>query len=177
MPSLSLLPYLSPSLPFLSLLPPLSACTCTVSTTSLFLPPSPFLLPPSLLQAIAEMIQFCRQELFPRKTLHVQGWALIEAAGYRSGPVADCVPTHFASVCVCVCVCVCVHVRFTSLCLFSSFVDSSEKEEDCVVLQCREKNQLCVARSVHCLERDQICTYPLTYTVVYMTLYVLIQCM
>ena len=86
-------------------------------------------------------------------------------------------------VCVCVCVCVCVHVRvrmrvrFTFLCLFSSFVDSSEKEEDCVVLQCREKNQLCVARSVHCLERDQIRTYPLTCTGVYMTLYVLIQCM
>ena len=34
-------------------------------------------------QAIAEMIQLCREELFPTKTLHVQGWALIEAAGYR----------------------------------------------------------------------------------------------
>ena len=34
-------------------------------------------------QAIAEMIQLCREELFPTKALHVQGWALIEAAGYR----------------------------------------------------------------------------------------------
>ena len=34
-------------------------------------------------QAIAEMIQLCREELFPTKTLHVQGWALVEAAGYR----------------------------------------------------------------------------------------------
>ena len=34
-------------------------------------------------QAIAEMIQLCREELFPTKTLHVQGWALIKAAGYR----------------------------------------------------------------------------------------------
>ena len=30
----------------------------------------------------------------------------------------------------------------------SSFVGSSRKEEDCVVLQCREQNQLCMARSV-----------------------------
>ena len=34
-------------------------------------------------QAIAEMIQVCREELFPNKTLTVIGWALVEAAGYR----------------------------------------------------------------------------------------------
>ena len=34
-------------------------------------------------QAIAEMIQLCREELFPTKMLHVLGWALVEAAGYR----------------------------------------------------------------------------------------------
>ena len=34
-------------------------------------------------QAIAEMIQLCREELFPVKTHHVVGWALVEAAGYR----------------------------------------------------------------------------------------------
>ena len=34
-------------------------------------------------QAIAEMIQLCREELFPNKTLSVVGWALVEAAGYR----------------------------------------------------------------------------------------------
>ena len=34
-------------------------------------------------QVIAEMIQLCREELFPTKTHHVTGWALIEAAGYR----------------------------------------------------------------------------------------------
>ena len=62
-------------------------------------------------QAVAEMVQLCREELFPTKTLTVVGWALVEAAGY-------------------------------------SFVDSSRKEEDCVMLQCREQNQLCVARSV-----------------------------
>ena len=28
-----------------------------------------------------------------------------------------------------------------------SFVELSRKEEDCVLLQCREKNQLCVAKS------------------------------
>ena len=62
-------------------------------------------------QAIAEMVQLCREELFPTKTLTVVGWALVEAAGY-------------------------------------SFVEGSRKEEDCVLLQCREKNQLCVARCV-----------------------------
>ena len=62
-------------------------------------------------QAIAEMVQLCREELFPTKTLTVVGWALVEAAGY-------------------------------------SFVEGSRKEEDCVVLQCREQNQLCVARYV-----------------------------
>ena len=62
-------------------------------------------------QAIAEMVQLCREELFPTKTLMVVGWALVEAAGY-------------------------------------SFVEGSRKEEDCVVLQCREQNQLCVARYV-----------------------------
>ena len=61
-------------------------------------------------QAIAEMVQLCREELFPTKTLTVVGWALVEAAGY-------------------------------------SFVEGSRKEEDCVVLQCREQNQLCMARS------------------------------
>ena len=30
-----------------------------------------------------------------------------------------------------------------------SFVEGSHKEEDCVLLQCREKNQLCVARCVY----------------------------
>ena len=35
----------------------------------------------------------------------------------------------------------------TILCLLpGSFVASSRKEEDCVLLQCREKNQLCMAR-------------------------------
>lgn len=34
-------------------------------------------------QAIAEMIQLCREELFPTKTHTVIGWALVEAAGYR----------------------------------------------------------------------------------------------
>ena len=33
-------------------------------------------------QAIAEMAQLCREELFPTKTLTVVGWALVEAAGY-----------------------------------------------------------------------------------------------
>ena len=62
-------------------------------------------------QAIAEMVQLCREELFPTNTLTVVGWALVEAVGY-------------------------------------SFVEGSRKEEDCVVLQCREQNQLCVARYV-----------------------------
>lgn len=62
-------------------------------------------------QVIAEMVQLCREELFPTKTLTVVGWALVEAAGF-------------------------------------SFVEGWRKEEDCVVLQCREQNQLCVARSV-----------------------------
>ena len=34
-------------------------------------------------QTIAEMIQLCREELFPTETHHVLGWALVEAAGYR----------------------------------------------------------------------------------------------
>ena len=61
-------------------------------------------------QAIAEMVQLCREELFPTKSLAVVGWALVEVAGY-------------------------------------SFVEGSGKEEDCVLLQCREQNQLCMARS------------------------------
>ena len=63
------------------------------------------------LQTIADMIQQCRQFLFPNKSLHVQGWALVEAAGY-------------------------------------SFLESSQKEEDCVMLECREMSQLCLVRSV-----------------------------
>ena len=41
----------------------------------------------------------------------MQGWALVEAAGY-------------------------------------SFLESSQKEEDCVMLECREMSQLCLVRSV-----------------------------
>ena len=85
----------------------------------------------------AEMIQVCREELFPNKTLTVIGWALVEAAGYRyiyAYTIGLCL------ICACVCVFMCLNV--------SSFVESSRKEEDCIVLQCREQNQLCMARSV-----------------------------
>ena len=34
-------------------------------------------------QVIAEMVQLCREELFPTKTHTVIGWALVEAPGYR----------------------------------------------------------------------------------------------
>ena len=66
---------------------------------------------PSLPQTVADMVQQCRDVLFPNKFLRVEGWALVEAAGY-------------------------------------SFLESSQKEEDCVMMQCREKSQLCIARSV-----------------------------
>jgi len=63
---------------------------------------------PSLLQTVADMVQQCREVLFPNKFLRVEGWALVEAAGY-------------------------------------SFLESSQKEEDCVMMQCREQSQLCIA--------------------------------
>ena len=66
---------------------------------------------PSFPQTVADMVQQCREVLFPNKFLRVEGWALVEAAGY-------------------------------------SFLESSQKEEDCVMMQCREQSQLCIARSV-----------------------------
>ena len=60
-------------------------------------------------QAVTDIIQHCKNELFADKSLHLQAWALVEAAGY-------------------------------------SFVESSQKEELCVLIQCRESSQLCIIR-------------------------------
>lgn len=61
------------------------------------------------LQTIVDIIQRCKKDLFPVTYALVQGWALMEAAGY-------------------------------------SFLKDSKKEELCVILHCRKKSQLCVAR-------------------------------
>ena len=51
------------------------------------------------------MIETCKNELYPVTTeIDIQGWALVEAAGYR----CVCMSVH---ACVCVCMCVCVRVR------------------------------------------------------------------
>ena len=58
------------------------------------------------------MIQHCKQELFPDRGLHVQGWALVEPEGY-------------------------------------SFMENCRIDNECVIMQCREKSHLCVARLAH----------------------------
>ena len=63
--------------------------------------------------------------------------------------------------------CSLVNVDKTDQC---SFVESSRKKEDCVVLQCREKNQLCVARLVEhimCIYLSLLLAPPCIYTIVY----------
>ncbi len=61
------------------------------------------------MQDVTDMIQKCRGDLYPNPHLHVQCWAMMEAAGY-------------------------------------SFLESSQTEELCVLMQCREHADLCVAR-------------------------------
>ena len=52
-----------------------------------------------------------------------------------------------------------------------SFVESSRKEEDCVMLQCREKNQLCVARLVEHIYLSSLLAPSYIYTIVYGMIY------
>ena len=63
------------------------------------------------LQAVLDIIQHCKNEIFPNKALHLQCWALMEAAGH-------------------------------------SFVSSSQKEELCILIQCRESSQLMFVKYV-----------------------------
>jgi hypothetical protein len=59
-------------------------------------------------QAIADIINTCRNELYPNVSVLVKGWALVEPSGY-------------------------------------SFVPSSDKDEDAVLLLCKERRHICVA--------------------------------
>ena len=89
---------------------------------------------------IADMIQQCKHELFNNKYLHIQGWAVMEAAGYRL--VVLCTRCH----------CIMIYLAVASASFLppffppSSFLESSQKEEECVLLQCREQSQLCIAK-------------------------------
>ncbi len=61
------------------------------------------------MQAVLDIVQHCKKEVFPNKSLHLQAWALMEAAGH-------------------------------------SLVNSSTKEELCILIQCRENSQLTFVR-------------------------------
>ena len=63
------------------------------------------------MQAVLDIVQHCKKEVFPNKSLHLQAWALMEAAGH-------------------------------------SLVNSSTKEELCILIQCRENSQLTFVRYI-----------------------------
>ena len=61
--------------------------------------------------------------------------------------------------------------RYVGDCCDGSFVEMSRKEEDCVLLQCREQNQLCVARSdITCVFTTAVCI------LMYVHVHVQLQC-
>ena len=88
------------------------------------------------------MITICRNDLYANVTVPIKGWALIEPAGYRWVTNNRVYIFMFSLSSLFV-------FLFFSFCLsFSthSFVPTSDKEEETVLLLCQERRHICIAK-------------------------------